>query len=185
MSYARVDGPGAPVLVQARLETPSRWSWPVTWLLLVPHHLVLLFPGVAFAAVTVVAFFAILVTGRCPAPLFAFDPGVLRWGRRVGSYGCSAARLARSSTPWSPWCASSTPSTSSAPPSSAPSRTPRHSRRPFTWTPRDERTRRAPVDRRGEHRPSRWPYRSVPQLHREPRPGGAGGDRSAVPAAAA
>src|SRR3954451_5211326 len=80
-----------PVAVRGRSQEPlSRWLWLVKWLLLIPHYVVLFFLWIAFAAVTVVAFFAILVTGRYPAGLFAFNLGVLRWSWRVGYYGYSA-----------------------------------------------------------------------------------------------
>jgi hypothetical protein len=44
----------------------------------------------AFFAVSVVAFFAILITGRYPRRLFDFNVGVLRWNWRVNYYGYSA-----------------------------------------------------------------------------------------------
>ncbi|MGD9753025.1 MAG: DUF4389 domain-containing protein, partial [Acidimicrobiia bacterium] len=73
-----------PVQLTARLDEPlSRWRWLVKWLLAVPHVIVLLFLWVAFAVLTVVAWFAIVVTGRYPRPLFAFNVGVLRWTWRV------------------------------------------------------------------------------------------------------
>jgi len=58
--------------------------------LAIPHFIVLFFLWIAFAVVTVIAFFAIVFTGRYPRPLFGFNLGVLRWSWRVGYYTYSA-----------------------------------------------------------------------------------------------
>ena len=81
----------SPVVLEGRLDTRvSRALWLVKWLLLIPHYIVLFFLWIAFTVLTVVAWFAILFTGRYPRAIFDFNLGVLRWTWRVDYYGYAA-----------------------------------------------------------------------------------------------
>jgi hypothetical protein len=64
----------------------NRWLPLVKWLLAIPHFVVLIFLWIAALVVVVVAWFAILFTGRYPRGMFDFVEGVLRWGQRVFAY---------------------------------------------------------------------------------------------------
>ena len=76
-----------PAAVRGELDPDlSRWLWVVKWILAIPHYIVLAFLWLAFTVLTVVAFFAILFTGRYPRGIFDFNLGVLRWTWRVGFY---------------------------------------------------------------------------------------------------
>ena len=64
----------------------NRWLPLVKWLLAIPHFIVLLFLDIAAFVVVIVAWFAILFTGRYPQGIFDFVQGVIRWQNRVVAY---------------------------------------------------------------------------------------------------
>jgi len=64
----------------------NRWLPLVKWFLAIPHYVVLFFLTVASIVCVIVAWFAIVFTGRYPRGIFTFVEGVLRWGQRVTAY---------------------------------------------------------------------------------------------------
>jgi Domain of unknown function (DUF4389) len=67
-------------------EGLTRWMPLVKWFLAIPHYIVLFFLAIAAFVCVVIAWFAILFTGRYPRGLFDFVEGVFRWGTRVVAY---------------------------------------------------------------------------------------------------
>jgi len=64
----------------------SRWLIFVKWLLIIPHLIVILLLGIVYMITLVIAWFAILITGRYPKGMFDFAVGLLRWGARINAY---------------------------------------------------------------------------------------------------
>ncbi|MEU7145783.1 DUF4389 domain-containing protein [Nocardia sp. NPDC046473] len=76
-----------PIRVRGDLDPAlSRWMWLVKWILAIPHYIVLFFLHIAYFVLTVIAFFAILITGKYPRAMFDFNVGVMRWTWRVEFY---------------------------------------------------------------------------------------------------
>jgi hypothetical protein len=69
----------------ARTEL-NRWLPLVKWFLVIPHIIVLCFLDIAAYVCVIIAWFAILFTGRYPRTLFDFVVGVMRWQARVVWY---------------------------------------------------------------------------------------------------
>ena len=67
-------------------EDLNRWLPLVKWFLAIPHYIVLVFLGIAAIVLAVIAWFAILFTGRYPKGMFDFVVGVFRWSLRVAIY---------------------------------------------------------------------------------------------------
>lgn len=64
----------------------SRWLPLVKWLLAIPHYIILAVLAVGVVFAVLIAWFAILLTGRYPRPLFDYVVGVGRWALRVQAY---------------------------------------------------------------------------------------------------
>jgi len=73
-------------LVYPDVGTLSRGMPLVKWFLAIPHYLALACLAIAAFFVLIIAWFAILFTGRFPQGLFDFVVGVMRWGLRVDAY---------------------------------------------------------------------------------------------------
>lgn len=64
----------------------NRWLPLVKWLLAIPHYVVLIVLYILAFVAVIVAWFAILFTGRYPEGIFHFVEGVVRWQNRVTGY---------------------------------------------------------------------------------------------------
>ena len=64
----------------------NRWLPLVKWFLAIPHYIVLAFLYIGVLVVVILAWFAILFTGRYPRGLFGYVEGVIRWHNRVVGY---------------------------------------------------------------------------------------------------
>ena len=64
----------------------NRWLPLVKWLLAIPHYLVLLVLFIAAFFAVIIAWLAILFTGKYPRGIFDFVEGTIRWGLRVQGY---------------------------------------------------------------------------------------------------
>jgi hypothetical protein len=58
----------------------------VKWLLAIPHYIILTILTIGALLAAIIAWFAILLTGRYPRPLFQYIEGVIRWHNRVAAY---------------------------------------------------------------------------------------------------
>jgi len=64
----------------------NRWLPLVKWFLAIPHYIVLFFLSIGALVAVIVAWFAIIFTGRYPEILFRYVVGVIRWSNRVTAY---------------------------------------------------------------------------------------------------
>ncbi|OLC58496.1 MAG: hypothetical protein AUH76_17170 [Candidatus Rokubacteria bacterium 13_1_40CM_4_67_11] len=64
----------------------NQWLPLVKWLLAIPHYVVLFFLTIGAIVAVIIAWFAIVFTGKYPRGLFDFVVGVIRWSNRVTGY---------------------------------------------------------------------------------------------------
>lgn len=81
------DDPRVRVDVQPRLTDRNRVTVAFRIILLIPQVIVLAFLFIAVWVVFVIAFFAVLFTGKWPVGMRDFVIKVMKWGLRVQSYG--------------------------------------------------------------------------------------------------
>ena len=67
-------------------EGLNRWLPLVKWFLAIPHWILLAFLWLGAIIVVIIAWFAILFTGRYPRGMFEYVEGVARWHNRVFAY---------------------------------------------------------------------------------------------------
>ena len=75
--------------LQLSVQYPDRLSRLlifVKWLLAIPHIFVLALLGIVVAVITIVAWFAILITGKYPEGMWRFSVGYMNWTARVNAY---------------------------------------------------------------------------------------------------
>jgi hypothetical protein len=81
------DGPYPAELVLAPREGPrDKLAVGFRIILVIPHLVCVWALGIAWCLTTLIAWFAILFTGRYPEGLYHFAVGVLRWNTRVEAY---------------------------------------------------------------------------------------------------
>ena len=69
------------------VKTQLGRGWPlIKWFLLIPHYFVIFFLSIAAWVCIIIAWFAILFTGRYPRGLFDFVVAVGRYGLRMEAY---------------------------------------------------------------------------------------------------
>jgi hypothetical protein len=86
--YPPFGDDGYPVAL--RIEPPDgdrdRLTVAFRIILAIPHVIAIWFLGIAWGITTMIAWFAILFTGRYPAGLYSFGTGVFLWNTRVEAY---------------------------------------------------------------------------------------------------
>ena len=76
-----------PVRLEASRQAEYNRFLPlIKWLIALPHYIVLLFLGIGALFAVLIAFFAVLITGRYPRGLWDYVTGVHRWAMRVVAY---------------------------------------------------------------------------------------------------
>jgi hypothetical protein len=74
-------------LVYPDAKTQIGRGWPlIKWFLAIPHYCVLFFLFIGVIVCSIIAWFAILFTGRYPKGIFEYIVGVERWSLRVEAY---------------------------------------------------------------------------------------------------